>query len=184
MANCRSKQIEDPEEWRDVQGFAGLYQVSNLGQIRRVWPKSGKTTILKPYIHRNGRSANNRSMRIHLTGLDGRRIERSMLTLVAETFLGVPEGKYPVHKNGQCADNRAKNIVFMTPQESGRKFGVSSQRKPVVKITLAGEIVDCYSSAVEAAKENYLSYEAVTDRCNGRIKKEYAIDGCTYRWDK
>ena len=36
------------EEWRDVPGYEGLYEVSNWGRIRR----NGK--ILKPAMMRNG----------------------------------------------------------------------------------------------------------------------------------
>ena len=184
MRNCRSKRIDEPEEWKDIQDFGGRYQASTHGRIRRVWSKSGKTTMLKPYIRRNGRSQNNRSMRVHLTRLDGQRIERTVISLIAETFCDVPEGKHPVHNNGMCSDNRVENIIFLTSDEIGRRFGKMASRKPVIKVDAAGEIVNCYSSALAAAKENYLSYEAVTDRCNGRIKKEYTIDGCTFRWDK
>ena len=38
--------------------------------------------------------------------------------------------------------------------------------------------------ARQAAKENYLSYQTVMDRCNGKIKKPFALDGHTYQWDE
>lgn len=28
------KPSNDPEEWRDIQGYEGLYQVSNLGRVK------------------------------------------------------------------------------------------------------------------------------------------------------
>ena len=55
---------------------------------------------------------------------------------------------------------------------------------PVAKVTPAGEIVAVYQSARAAAKANHMSYQAVLDRCNGKVKKPYALDGHTYIFDK
>ncbi len=42
------------EEWRDIVGFEGFYQVSNLGRVKRI--KSGSGTqperILRPRINK------------------------------------------------------------------------------------------------------------------------------------
>ena len=54
----------------------------------------------------------------------------------------------------------------------------------MLKIDRAGEVVDVYRSAREAAKANYMSYQAVLSRCKGKVKKEYALDGCTYRFEE
>ena len=39
------------EVWKDVKGFEGWYQISNLGNVRRVAPVHGKPRCnnLKPY---------------------------------------------------------------------------------------------------------------------------------------
>ena len=39
------------EIWKDIQGYEGLYQVSNLGRVKSLY-KSG--TILKPSINNRG----------------------------------------------------------------------------------------------------------------------------------
>ena len=38
------------EEWRDVVGYEGLYQVSNLGRVKRIY-LSGKERIRKIYVN-------------------------------------------------------------------------------------------------------------------------------------
>ena len=38
-------------------------------------------------------------------------------------------------------------------------------------------------SAREAAKANHMSYQTVLDRCNGKVKNPYALDGFTYRFE-
>ena len=64
-----------------------------------------------------------------------------------------------------------------------KKTGAKSKRKTVAKINCYGEIEDVYSSAREAARKNYLSYQTVIDRCNGKCKMAYAPDGYAYAWE-
>lgn len=172
-----------PEVWKDIPGYGGTYQASTEGRIRKIWPVSGKATILKPYVRNRRTRANSNAMRVHIQGPDGRRIERTVISLVAETFFGSFPGKRAVHKSGAAADNSVSNIALMDCEQIGRTYGAQSSRRPVVKIDKTGEIIACYSSARSAARENYVSYTSVIDRCNGKIKKEFALDGYSYRWD-
>lgn len=62
--------------------------------------------------------------------------------------------------------------------------GADSSRRPVLKFSAAGELLECYSSARQAAKQNYFSYQAIIDRCNGKCKRHIlAPDGNYYAWD-
>lgn len=171
------------EQWRDIPGFFGRYQVSSEGRVRRVWPKSGKISLVQQYTRRRATRTNSSTLRVHLTLPNGRRVERPVMKLVADVFLNVPKGKHAVHRNGVRSDNSISNIVLVSAQECGKKYGACSSRRTVVKVDSAGEILECYSSAREAARNNFVSYQAVMDRCNGKVKKEFALDGCSYRWD-
>lgn len=112
------------ETWRDVPGYGGKYQASDMGHI-------------------------------------------------ANTFW-----------HGQPADNSIWNLAFCTRQELGRMTGADSSRRPVLKFSAAGELLECYSSARQAAKQNYFSYQAIIDRCNGKCKRHIlAPDGNYYAWD-
>ena len=171
------------EQWRDIPGFFGRYQVSSEGRVRRVWPKSGKVTFMQPYTCKRAKAANSETLRVHLSLPNGQRVERPVMKLVADVFLNVPKGKHAVHRNGVRSDNSVSNIVLMSAQELGKKYGACSSRRTVVKVDSAGEVLECYSSAREAARNNFVSYQTVMDRCNGKVKKEFALDGCSYRWD-
>ena len=47
--------IMEREIWRDIEGYEGLYQVSNLGNVKSLdYRKSGKEKILKSLIKNNG----------------------------------------------------------------------------------------------------------------------------------
>ena len=127
------------EIWRDVVGYEGWYQVSDMGRVRRVAP--GKSTyvgrILDPkeddhgYIrvtlHRNG------------TGKEGR-VHR----LVMAAFLGeCPPGKEVNHKSGDKTDNRLENLEYTTLQENmrhawhvlGRPNMTKGEGHPAAKLT-------------------------------------------------
>ena len=61
--------------------------------------------------------------------------------------------------------------------------GAKSRRRPVAKLDAGGEVVEVYPSAREAARRNYMSYQTVIDRCNGKVKGAFAPDGYAYAWD-
>ena len=167
------------ESWRDIPGYGGKYQVDMNGVVRRIY-KSGKTRQMTPY-HKKMRGS--QRLVVKLTK-DGKPKEEILMQLVARAFLGSPPPGYvPQHKNGCQSDNYIQNIEYISRRELGKKTGKNSRRQPVVKIDEAGEIVEVYSSAREAAKQNFMSYQTVIDRCNGKCKSAFAPDGYAYAWE-
>lgn len=160
----RSAEHAAPEIWRDIPGYDGRYQASTEGRIRRIWPVSGKTTVCKAYKRERRKKTNSNAWRVHISLPDGRRVERTVISLVAETFCGSTPGRRAVHRNGMSADNSLANIALMTTSQIGKAFGAQAKRRPVVKIDESGEIIACYPSARIAAKENYVSHQTVADR--------------------
>lgn len=167
------------EKWRDIPGYGGKYQANTEGDIRRVYP-SGKTRLMTAY---KKRMKGSQRMIVKLT-CDGKSKEVVAMQVIARTFLGeCPEGYVPYHKNGVQSDNYANNIAYVRKSELGRMTGGKSRRKPVVKIDSSGEIIECYPSAREAARKNYLSYQTVIDRCDGKCRSAFAPDGYAYAWE-
>lgn len=165
--------------WKNIQGYSGKYQVNRDGEIRHIY-KSGKTKQMTSYCKKMSRS---QRMVVKLT-IDGKSKEVMVHKIVADTFLGpCPAGCVPYHKNGMQSENHIQNIAYISRQELGRLTGSRSRRKGVAKIGSIGEIVDFYSSAREAARQNYMSYQTVIDRCNGKCKSAFAPDGYAYAWE-
>lgn len=171
--------------WRDIPGYEGLYQASRDGQIRKVW-KSGKVSLMQPNRKTAGRSKEIHRDRLFIRlAKNGKRKEIAMLKIMVDTFTdGTPEGMVAYHKNGIVTDNHIQNIAFTTRQELGRKTGFRSKSRAVFKVNSKGEEIEIYKSAREAARANHMSYQTVLDRCNGKVKNEFALDGHTYRFEE
>ena len=82
------------EEWKDIKGYEGLYQVSNLGRVKSLnYRRTGNEKILSLRKHKNGyvyiglsKNGKTKHLRVH--------------RLVAETFISNPNNYLEVnHKD-------------------------------------------------------------------------------------
>lgn len=182
------KRRNDPE-WRDIPGYNGMYQISRMGEVRS-WQKRwrGDKPVTEPrlmtqYIKATGKRTRTRYVR--LTDGAGKPHEEKVLRLMVDVWLGGGRpGMVPYHKNGDLADNCAHNIAFATRQQLGRMTGAQASRKPVVKIAPNGEVVDAYPSAKAAAEANYMDRKTMTNRCNGKVKNPFLLDGYNYQYER
>lgn len=110
------------EQWRDVPGFEGRYQVSDMGRVRsldrfvRVVPPRGAETVrpVRGRILRPGPSNSG-----HLSVVLGRGNTRAVHQLVMLAFIGPPPAGHEVlHRNHQPADNRLANLKYGTRSEN------------------------------------------------------------------
>ena len=171
--------------WKDIKGFEGKYQVSYSGEIRRLY-KNTEPRILKPYKKAgNGRKITRNRLFIGLVDYKGKKHVFMVHQAVGRHFLGKLPCKEMVlhHKNGTVTDNWASNLAYIDRRSLGKKTGASSNRQPVVKINKNGEIINVYSSAREAGRQNFMSYQTINDRCNNKCKKAFAPDGYEYAWE-
>ena len=165
--------------WTNIPGYDGKYQVDREGRVRRVY-KSGKTRLMTPYHKKMNGS---QRMVVKLTK-ESKSKEEILMQIVAKTFLGeAPNGCVAYHKNGCQSDNYVNNIVYISRQELGKKTGANSRKQSVVKIDKSGQIVDVYKSARECGRQNFMSYQTIIDRCNGKCKSAFAPDGYAYAWE-
>ena len=101
------------EIWKYIDGYEGLYKVSNLGRVKSLnYRRSGKERMLKPgntgdgylfvILYKNGKI---KYFTIH--------------RLVANAFLENPDHKSDVnHKDENKTNNRVDNLEWVTRKEN------------------------------------------------------------------
>lgn len=147
---------EQEEVWKDIPGYEGLYQVSNLGRVKSLhYNKADKEQVLALRI---GRSRNN-YIDVMLCK-DGKHTRYKVHRLVATAFLPNPNN-YPHinHKDENPMNNHVSNLEWCTPSYN-LKYGnwALHQRlvrgHKVAKLDLNDNIIEVYDSIKEAARKN------------------------------
>lgn len=189
----------EQEIWKDITGYEGLYQVSNLGRV-----KSFKTQhILSPCIGSTGywmvslsKCGKTKTWKIH--------------RLVAIAFIPNPNNRKEVgHKDENPLNSCVDNLEWVTTKEncnmplhkrrlsmslSGRKDGIETKEKkrlaqlgmksrlwgvsgglhpkshPVQRFTKNGEFIDEYGSISDASRILSITAQHISSCCVGRRK--------------
>jgi hypothetical protein len=98
------------EIWKDIKGYEGLYQVSNMGRVKSM--KWNKERILKVITNRKGYS------QVHLSK-NGLQIKLLIHRLVAEAFILNPHNLPNVlHGDDNPANNCVENLRWGTQKEN------------------------------------------------------------------
>ena len=140
------------EKWRDINGYDGVYQVSDLGQVRNTQTNK----ILHPTKLKNGR--------IYVTlSSDGFQKKYTVHNLVADAFLGeCPAGHEIRHRDGDFTHNELSNLEYITRQESQKRFVMAT----------GGYSVNL-TKRIQTA--NGLRYCPVVESANGRVKPDQVL---------
>ena len=98
------------EIWKNIDDYNGLYQVSNLGNVRSInWNNTNSTKLLTPYIHGGYLRVGIRTNKC----LKNYMIHR----LVAEAFVDNPFNYNCVdHIDGNKTNNHRHNLRWVTQQ--------------------------------------------------------------------
>lgn len=110
------------EKWRDINGYEGLYQVSNLGRVRGL-PRDVPHTTAGFTQHLRGGVMkgmdNGRGYLVVSLNRDGKRKNHYIHRLVASAFCENPEGKPHVnHLDHNRSNNAASNLEWCTAKEN------------------------------------------------------------------
>lgn len=149
------------EEWREVPGYEGLYEVSDLGRVRR----NGK--ILKPYKDTWG------YLSVSLSKNGIRRVV-SVHRLVAYAFIPNPNN-YPQinHRDENKTNNAVENLEWCTC-EYNQNYGTRNERiseknsKPVLQFDLQGNFIREWPSGLKVEEETGIDSGSISKCCQGR----------------
>ena len=173
------------EIWKDIEGYEGIYQVSNLGNVRSLnYKNTGETRILKTRINRCGYIC---------VCLGRKRKDFKVHRLVAIAFIPNPENKPCVdHINAIRTDNRVENLRWVTHEENmnkplsrehmseafkGEKHPMYGRRgkdnpcsKKIVQLDLQGDLIKIWDSMHEARREGHFNVAHISSCCKGNRK--------------
>ena len=185
------------EIWKDIEGYEGIYQVSNLGRVRSLdryyekpHPRNGVPTrylkrgqIIISHPSRNGYMG---------VVLKVNRVQKNFMVhrLVAKAFVpGYFEGADVNHKDCDRTNNRAdnlewvtrrENLMYHTPDnETPMEQIHKSQRSPVIQMTMEGEFIREWPSIHAAHLALNIDSKSITGCCRGYYGNKSAGG---YRW--
>lgn len=185
------------EIWKDIQGYEGLYQVSNLGNVKSLnWGNKGYARNLYLKKHNKG------YLQVELAK-DGIKKMFTVHRLVALHFVdGYANGLVVNHRNENKRDNRAENLEWCTHSENVRysldlhpefenllmqrmgeirnrpKKGMAIKRKEkIVQVSRSGELVRVWESAISIKHELGYNEWSITECCKGNRQTAYG-----YKW--
>lgn len=190
----KDKVINMKEIWKSVEGFEGLYEVSNLGRVRSldrevrnrggIAVKRGK--ILSP------KNVNTNYKAVNLWKKN-KGYMRLVHRLVAIAFLPNPENLPQVnHKDEDPSNNNVNNLEWCDSaynanygtaiaRRSAKTKGVPRPQngKPIAQYTKDGRLVKIYLTAMEAARALTADNSSICHCANGAYKSSY---GYVWRW--
>ena len=107
------------EQWRPIEGYEGLYEVSNLGRVKSL--KCGRERILKPQMKKKG------YLQVGLRK-EGKYKMFKVHRLVAQAFIPNPEGLPQInHKDENPSNNRVENLEWCDSKYNNN-YGTHNER--------------------------------------------------------
>ena len=160
------------EEWKDVKGYEGRYQISNYGNVASInYNHTNTRKILKSTITTHGYYcvdlyANKKHHWTHVH------------RLVAKEFVKNPNpDKYYVvnHKDENKKNNVWTNLEWCT-MEHNTNWGTRNERaskalsRTVFQFDDDGVLINTWESFSKASKETGIAQSSITRCCQGKLK--------------
>lgn len=173
----------EQEEWRDIKKYKGLYQVSNMGNVRSLDKvivqknKSGnlqkhlyKGKQLKKQLQKNGYEYVNLYK-------DTKIIKELVHRLVAITFLENKNGNYYInHKDNNKSNNKIYNLEWCTQSynikyayDCGNK--IAPHMKKIYKLDIDEKILNTFESMQQAERETGIKAANISKCCRNLRNK-------------
>lgn len=161
--------VKIKEKWKDVKEYEGIYQISNLGNVKNI----KYNRLLKPTLGKSGYltvllSKNNKHKRFYVH------------RLVAESF--IEKNIVVNHKNFNKLDNRVENLEWCS-QSYNVEYSYTKGRMPLLPPQKPKKIKrndgKIYSSIEETGKDMKIHPSII---CNHLKNRQKTVKGYTFMY--
>lgn len=157
------------EQWKDIKGYEGLYQVSSLGRVKRILFKNKmvekkEDKVLKPFQSKKG------YLQVTLCKNNKTKLF-NIHRLVAEAFIDNPDNLPQVnHRDENKENNKINNLEFCTSKYNhnygtGIKRQSEQLKKKVNQYDLNGNFIKCWDGMVDAQNELGINRNNINSCC-------------------
>ena len=152
------------EIWKAVIGYEGLYEVSNLGEVRGLKNNKGRRSAPRPL---KGCKTHDGYLRVCLSK-DGVAVRKKIHHLVLEAFVGPrPEGFVACHRDDNGLNNAVENLRWGTVKSN-------YEDRDTLGGTAKGERHGCATIYNATARKVKIAAQ-VRDRLARDIAKEFNV---------
>ena len=151
------------EIWRDIEGYEGLYQISNKGRVKSL--KWGKERILRPVIDKHG------YMFVYLYNDNARKYFK-IHRLVAQAFIPNIYNLSEVnHKDENKLNNCVENLEWMTHIDNCN-YGTRNKRlsRKILQYSKSGEFIREWQGSREVERVLGIDNANIIACCKGKLK--------------
>lgn len=153
------------EIWKDIKGYEGLYQASNLGRVKSFHTNFNSKGYLKPRLSKDGyysvtlyKNGKSKQFKVH--------------RLVAEAFVPNSDNLPQVnHKDENKLNNNVDNLEWCTAKYNinygeGAKIRMKKIKSKLSKPVHCIDTDEIYESAIEAERQTGIQH--ISEVCSGK----------------
>lgn len=176
------------EIWKDIAGYEGLYQISNLGNVKSLARykqnhnklQKVEERILKPNI-------TNKGYYYVMLNKNGKQKHKMIHILIAQAFIPNPNN-YPIvnHKDGNKLNINIRNLEWSSYSHNNKeayrlglriapttnKLGYDNWKsKPIYQYDLDGNFIREWACSLEVKRQLNINPSNITSCCRGERNK-------------
>lgn len=167
------------EIWKDIKEYEGLYQVSNMGNVKSLnYNRTGEERILRPWVD------SNEYLRVKLYR-EGNCKKLLVHRLVLMTFNPIDNmDKFDVnHRDENKKNNNLDNLEWCN-RSYNINYGTRNQKisKPIIQLDpTTNKVINVFNSAMEAKRQGFHNGN-ISNCCKNRYTKHSPNIYLGYKW--
>ena len=159
------------EEWKDIIGYEGIYQISNKGRVKSLNRIDSRGHKVNEKILRPGKRNNYLHVRLCK---DGKFKDYKIHRLVAQAFLPNPDNLPVVnHKDENKLNNNVENLEWCTQKYNVNYSGTAGRPGKKIICVETQQIFDSSEDVIRRMFNGKGYSSNIRDHLNGRNKSAY-----------